>query len=397
MRKRLARTIIISGMLLGLAAVGLELILRVFPDLRPSDAQLRIDEVYHGDANRPGWSVPDDELGFLGRPRRRDFIEAIDFSFTFVSDRYGFANAEPWPERADVVFLGDSLLTGAGVGLDGQFTSLVAKGLPGLSVINLALPGGSPEHHLRIFRRFGAKFQPQLVVVCLYVASDVDNAKHFDAWQKEGRQWSYNEFRMSHYRDALARIVAEANPDPDNVADTGAGPVEPGWRLALRTAVNAMAIGTELVYLLDPWRKGILHDVAWPDGSRVFLYRRFQTRLERGIGDEYPSIPAVFFDPLVELRQEVESTGSTFLIVLIPSKEEIFRVPGRDGALRLVAEVRRTLDDLDMAVLDSYPAIAEVARTTAPFYAHDIHLSPAGNDAIANAVIDWIDQHRAGK
>jgi len=147
--------------------------------------------------------------------------------------------------------------------------------------------------------------------------------------------------------------------------------------------------------LLDPWRKGFPHDASFPDGSRVFLYRRFQSRLEKGIGDEYPSISAVFFDPLVELRQDVESLGSTFVILLIPSKEEIFRLPGRDGTLKLVVEVRQTLDDLGMIVLDSYPKIAEVARTTAPFYAHDIHLNQAGNTAIAHVLVDWINQHRA--
>src|SRR3970040_816060 len=91
--------------------------------------------IYTGDADSPVWSVPDDEIGFLGRPLRHAAIETIDYSYTSESDEYGFANAGPWPERADIVFLGDSLLTGAGV------------------------------------------------VACLYVASDVDNAKHFDAWR----------------------------------------------------------------------------------------------------------------------------------------------------------------------------------------------------------------------
>ncbi len=111
-----------------------------------------------------------------------------------------------------------------------------------------------------------------------------------------------------------------------------------------------------------------------------------------GIGDEYPSSLEIFFDPLRELRTAVESTGGTFAVVLIPSKEEIFTTRGIVNVLKLITEVRQQLDQLGMPVLDLYAPIAEVGRTTAPFYPHDIHLNEAGNVAAANAIVDWIYQ-----
>ena len=392
MRKRLIRVFVLAAVILGLAVVATELLLRVFPEARPSYVQQRIDALYAGDADDPGWSVPDDELGFVGKPLRHDVIETIDFTFTAESDEYGFANAGPWPERADIVFLGDSLLTGSGVGIDGQVTNLVAKRLPDYSVINLALSGASPQHLLRIFRRFGTQLHPKLVIAGLYVVSDVDNAKHFDAWERAGRQWGYNEFRRNHYLETRAKILGNDDRATDTGTEGTADRAEPVWRAQLRRAINATAVGTEFLYLLEPWRKGLLHEVEWHDGSKVFLFKRFQKRLVQGVGDDYPSISEIFFDPLRELRRAVEATGGTFVVVLIPSKEEIFTTRGNVDMLRLAREVRQHLDEFGMPVLDLYPPIAEVARTTAPFYPHDIHLNEAGNVAAANAIVDWINR-----
>jgi len=392
MRKRLIRMFLVAGVIVGLAVVGTELMLRVFPEALPSYSQQRIDALYTGNPDDPGWSVPDDELGFVGRRLRHDFIETIDFSFTAETDEYGFSNAGSWPESADIVFLGDSLLTGSGVGINGQVTTLVAKRSPDYSIINLALPGASPQHLLRIFRRFGTQLDPKLVIACLYVVSDVDNAKHFDAWERAGRQWGYNEFRRNHYLETRAKILGHDDRATDIGTQDTADRAEPAWKAQIRRAINATAIGTELLYLLEPWRKGLLHEVEWSDGSKVFLFKRFQNRLAKGIGDGYPSSLEIFFGPLRELRTAVESTGGTFVVVLIPSKEEIFRTRDNVDMLRLVTEVRQHLDELGMWVLDLYPTIAEVGRTTAPFFPHDIHLNETGNATAANAIADWIDR-----
>jgi hypothetical protein len=396
MRKRIVRTLVLLGAIVGVAMLVLESSMRFYPEARPSHAQQRIETLYTGDGTPAGRSVPDDWLGFLGKPLQRECIETIDFAYTKVTDEFGFANAGPWPDQVDIVFLGDSLLSGAGVGIDRQFTTVVGNQLPESSVINLSLPGASPEHQLRIFRRFATELNPRIVIACLYVASDIDNAKHFDLWERTGRKWSYEEFRTKHYVDTLAVMNGREDRETYGIDAGKAGiKTDPGWRKALRAAVNSMVIGKELVYFLDPWRKGVLHDVRSSDGSRVYLYRRFQQRLAKGIGDDYPMITGIFFDPLIELRAAVESAGGVFQVVLIPSKEEIFRADSNIDALRLVEEVRQTLEDLEMPVLDLYPVIDDVAQTTAPFFPHDIHLNAAGNAAAADAIVDWLN--RSGK
>ena len=360
------------------------------PELRPSSSQQRIESLYKIDPMAEPWWVHDDELGFLERPLRDERIETLDYSYVRTTDEHGFANAVGWPDDVAVVFLGDSLLSGVGVGLEGQFTTLVSKQLSGVPVINLGLPGSSPEHLYGIYQRFGAALEPEIVVACLYVASDVDNAKHFDVWNKVGREWPYEDFRANHYVESLARLQAEEKSAPASGTGNPAEGSDSGLRGWLKSIVNASVLGREMLYLSEPYRKGRIHGVRWKDGSEVYLYRRFQNRLEDGIGSDYPGIEQIFFGPLDRLRDAVESNGAAFLVALIPSKEEIFAHPDEAGNLRLVDEVRASLDEMQMQTLDLYPAIRQLARNTAPYYPHDIHLNEAGNEAVAKAIADWI-------
>lgn len=376
----------------GIAAVAvllvLEISLRIMPEFRPSYAQDRIEGLYNIDLELEPWWVENDEYGYLVKPYRHDEIVTIDFDYTRQTDQFGFPNAG-WPDKADIVFLGDSLLNGIGVGLEQQFTTVVANNFSGATVLNLSLSGASPEHLLRFYRQYGAQMRPRIVFATLYVVSDVDNAKHFDVWHKAGRQWGYNEFRAKHYLDALASLTGGANSRAER-SEALERENESRVRQFARVVINATVIGRELLYLTDPIRKGVIHDVSWPDGTDVFLYSRFQNRLRIGIGDDYPPIVELFFKPLNELRRLVEQDGATFVVALIPCKEEIFAHTDDVDHLRLVNEVRDHLNNLGMEVLDLYPAIRQVAETTAPFYAHDIHYNQAGNEAIGAAIAKWI-------
>jgi hypothetical protein len=379
---------VVGGSVIAVAVLlVLEISFRFFPEMRPSYAQNRIESLYKIDMDVEPFWVESDEFGYMVKPHRDDEIETIDFTYTRQTDRVGFSNAA-WPDSADIVIMGDSLLSGVGVGLEHQVTTVVANSIPGASVVNLNLSGTSPEHLLRFYRRFGAQMQPKVVVAVLYVASDVDNAKHFDAWNRAGRQWGYNDFRANHYLEALASLTGQ-DPRTSNSTVSERGN-ESGLREYARIAISSIVIGRELLYLTAPMRKGVIHDVSWPDGTEVYLYSRFQNRLRKGIGDDYPSLREIFFGPLDELRRVVEQDGVTFVVALIPSKEEIFVHPDEVDHLRLVNEVRGQLDGLGMEVLDLYPAIRRVSETTAPFFPHDIHYNVAGNEAIGEGIAEWI-------
>ena len=385
-KNRLLRVILISGFVLVGAFLLLEISLRLFPEIRPSYAQTRIDTLFRIDMSVEPFWVDDPELGYRVQPFRDDAIDTIDFSYRRQTDKFGFSNAE-WPDRADVAVIGDSLLSGVGVGIEGQVTSVIENQLPGTTVVNVNLSGASPQHLLRMYRTYAAELQPKVVVAILYVASDIDNTKHFDVWNRVGTHWGYNEFRAHHYLDALEELTGSRKQA--SVQRTSSSSSS-GPRQIIRRLINASVVGKELLYVTDPMRKGVLHKVTFPDGSVIHLYERFQNRLRAGIGTDYPPIQEIFFGPLAELRDAVANDGARLVLGLIPSKEELFVHPSETGHLRLLEEVRAGLDGLDIEILDLYPAVEESANETAPFFPHDIHFSAAGNEAVGVAIADWL-------
>lgn len=72
--------------------------------------------------------------------------------------------------------------------------------LTGETALNLGNPGAGAERQYRIYSRFGAPLRPRLVVVSLYLASDLENDKHFHAWLVDPQGMDYDRFRLSYRR-----------------------------------------------------------------------------------------------------------------------------------------------------------------------------------------------------
>jgi hypothetical protein len=102
--------------------LGLETSLRVFPQLLPEEARVRLhwSAVGGKDANGQVMSVADPYLGFMFRPNFTGRLRRGDLDFTFTTDEKGFRNSSPWPEAADIVVVGDSMAFGYGVPDEGH-------------------------------------------------------------------------------------------------------------------------------------------------------------------------------------------------------------------------------------------------------------------------------------
>jgi lysophospholipase L1-like esterase len=104
-------------------------------------------------------------------------------------------------------------------------------------------------------------------------------------------------------------------------------------------------------------------------------------------------IREVFFRPLEQLKSEVEADGGRFLIVLVPSKEELYAARAFPAVLRPIQEVRAGLAAKGLPVLDLYPVFRERGGEHSPFYRADMHLDQLGNRILADAVAQWIARH----
>lgn len=321
--------------------------------------------------------APDSELGALLAPSRRDALATLDFSYVLQTDHAGFPNPEPWPSRVDVAVLGNSLLVGAGVGIDGQFTTLLENRLGGRTVLNFGLPGGGTEHEHRVYRSYVEPLQPKLVIAMLWLTWDIDNTLQFEHWRTEKSDTNFTQYRMT-YGDTH-RSGTQAEP-------TGL------WQFAKRQIRKSHLIRAAyggVQSLLETDR--ILERVTFPNGDTIFLSAREEIRLARGTDRlDTPNLREIFFRPLERLRTEVEEDGDRFVIVLVPSKEEIYGAEAFPAVLRTMQEVKSELESRQLPVLDLYPVFRELGRERPPFYRADMHLNEFGNRIVAEAIEQWI-------
>ncbi len=317
--------------------------------------------------------APHPELGALLAPSLHEAIETLDFTYTLRTDHAGFPNAEPWPDHVNVAVLGDSLLIGPGVGMEGQFTTLLQHRLNGRTVLNLGLPGGGTEHEHLAYRRYVAPLRPELVIAVVGVAWDIDNTLHFARWQTEPPGTDFTEYRFGFgEKPQTSWEVVKGHLARSHLVRAGYGSIKPLFN------------GTPL-----------LEQVTFANGDTTFLSARAQRRLAQGM--ERPGAPdlrAIFFGPLDQLRTEVEAAGGRLVVALLPSKEELYGAEAFPAVLRSVEEVKAELEARQLPILDLYPAFRELGRQKSPFYRADIHLNELGNQIVADAIAGWIEAEK---
>ena len=364
-----------AGALLALGVAG-EALLRLSPDFGGGQneiaTQLQLDKMAY---------APDAELGALLAPSRHDAVLTLDFSYTLQTDHAGFPNPEPWPDRIDVAVLGNSLLIGPGIGMAGQFTSLLEQLLSGPSVLNLGLPGGGTEHELLTYRRYVKPLHPALVVAALWVVWDIDNSAEFEHWQREQKP----DPDYTHYRYTFN----QSHPTGTPVAPSA---FERVWHLVTNQLARSHLLKAGyrgLKTMLG--RQQIRERVEFPNGESILLSVRDQQRLALGMDrPDLPEIREVFFRPLERLKAEVEAENGRFLVVLVPSKEELYGAEAFPAILRPIQEVRAGLEARGLPVLDLYQTFRRQGEERPPFYRADMHLNAFGNQLVADALAQWI-------
>ena len=205
--RRWARRLGVGFAALLVLGVAGEVLLRLEPGVGGSQAtiatQTDLDKLIY---------APDPELGATLAPSRRDRVQTLDFTYTLQTDHAGFPNPEPWPSRVDVAVLGDSLLDGPGVGMEGQFTTLLQQRLGDRTVWNFALPGGGTGHDYLIYRRYAEPLQPKLVVAVLWAehlgaAARRDFQRFARAHRVGAAPHALQQHRLARFGEQMAAIV----------------------------------------------------------------------------------------------------------------------------------------------------------------------------------------------
>ena len=369
-REDISRVLLVVGSLLGgtLLAEGT---LRLIPALLPEGA--RAWALWRAAVAEP-WHVAHPYIGHL---HNIEYVRRINASTRIKTgglwkparfDAWGFRNAEPWPERVDIITVGDSLTYSLSVHDEQAWPVLLERALAPRRVLNLGLISASPQQYLRVYETFGAKLSPKVLLVGLFLGNDLTDELAFDTWWRGKRHEAYQETALNKGRTGVNGWLQKSYLAT--------------WFHDLRTAYQA-----------EPAQQRKTLQLA--DGSRVQLAPR---RLPPQAHLASPGQPAfaLVLQALEHLCTLATRQQAHCLVLLLPDKEGVYLPVLGEAAADIAAPFRLALDQRGLAYLDLGPHFRQrAAAGEALFWEVGVHPNARGYAVIAAGVLAHLQEHAA--
>lgn len=363
-----------SFIVIGLIVVGLvslllaEGFLRLFPGFLPPERR----QYMLVDMNNVG--VKHSYIGHLHTPNAKKHLSGPDYDVRQTTGAFGFRNSGPWPQHADLVILGDSLVFGYGVSDGSAWPAIVDRSFPNMKVVNLGLVGAGAEQYLRVYQTFGERLQPKFVIVGMFPGNDFWDAGQFEKWLREGGRGNYMVWR--NYGDFSGSLLQH--------------PAEAFKSVLLRHSYLYNLILAARQNQQEK-RAGEPKILRLKGGQEIrLLPSDFESRTagsQAGRPEFQLTVRA-----LAELRDGVAKNGGHLLVVLQPSKEEVYLPMLGEEVRDPSAELRPALKELGIEYLDLAPAFRREANAgKALFFGADGHPNQAGYRLIAGQVIEYLE------
>jgi lysophospholipase L1-like esterase len=373
-KKRLVQNLALLVATIAVGLLGLEAFLRLFPQALPEEARLRLhwSAVGEGgrDANHQMMTVADPYLGFRYRPNFAGRLTRGDLDFTFTTDEKGFRNSSPLPDQADIVVLGDSMAFGYGVPDDATWSHRVAMQFPDYTISNFGLIGGAPQQYLRILETEALELNPKLVLFMLFLGNDLNDAKLFQEWLEAGTDITYADWRSD----------GGAPSDWPTLRSLTSGSYLMAFQRAVRSSLSS-SMASETITL--------------GDGQRVQLVPKVYDNDAVMANPQHP-VSQLVMTTIEEAQRLSRRHGSHFLVLLMPTKEEVYLPLVGKPAPAMIEKFRPALEGQGIPFLDLTPYLRARTREIGPvFHEVDGHPNVAGYEVIADVVVDHINEHGA--
>lgn len=388
--RALSRGLMIAAVIT-LVSVGLlELLLRVVgPNLNSqigAIARTITTGSTYSESWTPAWRENRDHYYTL-RPNLTDVIQygspSVAFKLTTnklwddglaPDDGIGFRNA-PVNYGVDVVVTGDSFAFCFTEQTECWVDQLAAQN--NLGVVNLGTPvTGSLSHH-KMLTDFAAPLQPKWVI-----------------WQFFG-----NDFNDDY---ALLRWRGDIEPLAGDVSQTNETTTGGNWltQNLVSAAVLELLITGNWSGLPENDPTFIAqYQAIYPDGTPFLFGKPYELAALDMRRDVNQFGIETTRQALTDAKTLVESWGGTLVVVVIPTREEVYRGITSNfidsTTLDALGSPRQTLMDIceviSLACYDPTDALYDIAVTSpALYYPDDMHLNPVGNAALTSLLSDWL-------
>jgi len=363
----------------------LEIGLRLATPLLPEGLAVAARWVTTGETYAEDWQPAWQD----NRDHRYALRPGVDDSLQYGSPSVSFrlSTNEPWEGagigfRTDPVnFRVDAVVVGDSFGLcfverdDCWVDQLAAE--TDLGIVNLSQPVTGTRSHLRIAQDFASAWEPPLVI-----------------WQFFGNDFN-DDYQLAVFRDEIEALPAET--------PAIAPPTFYDWlrrNSALVAVLDTLATGYFRGEVdpdfVKPYRAAYGENQVLQFGGAYELNALDMSQEPNQIGYEMSA------DAFAEARTLVQSWDGRLVIVLIPTREEVYAhitapMMGQE-AIATLASARESMlalcDELGLICYDATPALRERALAgEALYFRDDMHLNPAGNAALAADLAAWLAEN----
>ncbi|MEM7331073.1 MAG: SGNH/GDSL hydrolase family protein [Chloroflexota bacterium] len=372
-----------------------------------------------------GFWEPNDQLGWVNIPNANGWESCYGECQVQVSiNSLGMRDTETTYEKEDgqqrILFLGDSITAGMQVPLEDTFTEQLEDHLADAGdweVLNGAVNGYGTDNELLYYRLEGHKFDPDVVVVGIYLANDIYNNsrvlelrtggeshKPYFTFDNDG-ELVLNNFPVENTDTVGIKIGTFLKKHfqlPRFIAQTMSlrGEV-PGW---LRPIVTLFS-GNRGVRAEDTSEEPAESDntsaETGDENEELADQQRAVSRTDATICDEEytPEIEeawAITKAVLLQLKEEVEESGAELAVVSVPTTAQTItpRANATWYCERPNQELNTFLEEEDIPYLDLLQPFRDYSDEggRALYYARDFHMNEAGHHLAGEEIFKFIDE-----
>lgn len=387
----------VAGLTCALSLAAVEVALRlILPDVRQP-----FDLNDYSNTPRVRFHQFDRSLGWIGVPSVEDDFQFLDCTNHVIQNAHGFRGPEYPIERSDrprMVVLGDSFVWGFGVEEEEIFTSVLDEIAESRTeVVNLGVSGFGTDQELLLWRRLGRRFSPDEVVLVL--------TPYTDFWENRVGV-AYGHMKPFFRRVANGRLEARNQPVPrPETGELGPGKRQPARPRLARLAKHSSLVSASLSTLARiPALRRILEQ------KKIVLPRGRAMGWPRDLFASPPTEKAekswtLMFALVDQLRREVEATGASFSLLLVPPMLEVYpdlwqqyletlpddeaRGLAVDAPHRHIVEFSR---EEGVRLIDPTDALLEAGLVDPDlYYPINGHWTAAGHAIVAERVLEAMD------
>lgn len=373
-----------------------------------------------------GFWEPNEQLGWVNIPNASGWESCYGECQVQVSiNSLGMRDTETTYEKEEgqqrILFLGDSITAGMQVPLEDTFTEqleghLADADVGDWEVLNGAVNGYGTDNELLYYRLEGHKFDPDIVVVGIYLANDIYNNsrvlelrtggeshKPYFTFDDDG-ELVLNNFPVENtdtFGIKVGTFLKKHFQLPRFIAQTMSlrGEV-PGWLRPIVTlfsgnrGVRAEDSGDDSSSNADTADSG-------EQNEETAAQQRAVSRTDATICDEEYTAEieeawAITKAVLLQLKEEVEDSGAELAVVSVPTTAQTItpRANATWYCERPNQELNSFLEEEDIAYLDLLQPFRDYSDEGGRelYYARDFHMNEAGHHLAGEEIFNFIDE-----